>query len=915
MNIQQLHRHATPSIRPPAGHLLIPSLGGRVPSTNSSPICAATMLPAPSSLRCSKSEQPMLPLPAQTDTPRYRDACDNLLFADFEFASAHQVEQQLWNAHLKVNGAFRKETRTLRKHAKERVVELRKLQKSYLVFIKASQRFYRQHILNLDAQFDGIPELRTIAHKWKDDGRWQAPQPGFCSPSAASRPSPRQPLAPELRTQVLRSCHSALIQLGDLSRYRETERGDDKDRNWGPAIGYYELAAEIYPESGHPHNQLAVIAREDGNHFRSVYHIYRSLASKQPYPQAKQNLELEFKRIVSAWEKGELINNHKSPDGGAVGRALIAWFVRLHGKCYKGEEFKEHDELEGEVLSHLALELKEHSLDIILRRIILINLAAEYFSTVQMQGMLPAHAVSLVLTYPGQNAPPNIMKTYFYFLRLNVKTFFTLLQVIQPELERLSEGHDVTQNGDRTPQLSEKITVVARRLLPGLRLYSTWFARYWHVLNANIADTLTKVEVQELWRSYAETLTLLTSSFPVAQLPDDSYMLEEDAETIGFQPLVSKDTMKMWCNPDGTMKKKWTELERNHPNIEMLMRVRDLLVDGLVLTQIKEAPLDLDGPRFIYREAGLPSVASPTNRPEGSPILTADQMDLPLFPSEAPIADDQKSYSIAAASESASTTLAKDSAMNRMVDDLVGPDDGLDPLPEEDENIPPTPPEQTFEDTAMVSDSTYGLASISISDLVNSVQNYKKPAGSPAPAAPLLSTPMNRVASSSSIRGPANLPSLPDGQWNANSIWNRNYSGTPGPASPLLPNSAEVRSSPLNNMQSPGLQGHARGDSSNSLRSSDFSAASTVRAQRPISGGLGNGAAWGNPAAAHWGSVYGNGGGAYMNGSVYGNTYNTYNQTVTAADVGLASPLLWNSSYVDRGHSLHRRTPPNGQGG
>jgi len=50
-------------------------------------------------------------------------------------------------------------------------VEIRKFQKTYLQFIKASQRFYRQYILNLDTQFDGIPELRKIARKWKDDSR------------------------------------------------------------------------------------------------------------------------------------------------------------------------------------------------------------------------------------------------------------------------------------------------------------------------------------------------------------------------------------------------------------------------------------------------------------------------------------------------------------------------------------------------------------------------------------------------------------------------------------------------------------------------------------------------------------------------------------------------------------------------
>lgn len=207
-------------------------------------------------------------------------------------------------------------------------------------------------------------------------------------PCVASKTAPRKRFPPHLKNAVLLSCHQTLIQLGDLSRYRETELVE-KDRNWGPAKGYYGLAAEILPDSGQSHNQLAVIAREDGDHFRSTYHLYRSLATKQPHPHAKQNLELEFRKIVTAWSKGELINNHKSADGNAAGRALVAWFVRLHSKCYKGQEFAQHDELENEVLSHLAIELKERSLDSVLQKIILINLAAEYFSTVQMQCMTP----------------------------------------------------------------------------------------------------------------------------------------------------------------------------------------------------------------------------------------------------------------------------------------------------------------------------------------------------------------------------------------------------------------------------------------------------------------------------------------------------------------------------------------------
>jgi hypothetical protein len=495
------------------------------------------------------------------------------------------------------------------------------------------------------------------------------------------------------------------------------------------------------------------------------------------------------------------------------------------------------------------------------------------------------------------------MRTYFYYLRLNVKTFFILLQILQPELDRLSEGNDVKQhNGDRSTQLSDKITAVARRILPALRLYSTWFTRYWNVLNANIAETLNTVDVQELWKAYAATLTLLASSFPVDQLPQEDYMLEEDTDTIGFEPLIHPNTMKTWYNGE-TMKQKWTDLERNHPNVEMLMRVKDLLVDGLILTQIEDAPLDLAGPRFIYREEGLPSelLASPTNHPDGSPVLSVQAVDMPLFaPSEAPIPDDQKSYSVAAASESASTTIAKDSAMRSMVDDLVGDDTGLDPLVEEDENIPPTPPEQTFDDTAVVNDTMFAPAALSISDLVNSVRNYKPL--SPAPASAMMSTPMGRTGSTSSIRQPPNLPSVPDGQWNSNSIWNR----TPGPNSPSMMNGNgygnDHRRSPLH-ATTTGMSGHVRGDSANSLLSVEATTSSTTRAPRPISGGLGSGDAWGNPSASpsNWGSVY-------------DNNFSINHQFGYTNGANMASPPLF-SSYREGADSSWGRTPRNGQGG
>lgn len=155
-----------------------------------------------------------------------------------------------------------------------------------------------------------------------------------------------------------------------MSRYRETELVH-KDRNWGPAIGYYDLASDINPVSGTSHNQLAIIALADSNHLRATYHLYRALSALEPHPTARNNLEIQFRKILN---KKNII---PSEDVGIPGRALIPWFVYLHAECYKGIDFAEHDELENEVMSQLTVGLKERSLEATLQKFVLINIAAE----------------------------------------------------------------------------------------------------------------------------------------------------------------------------------------------------------------------------------------------------------------------------------------------------------------------------------------------------------------------------------------------------------------------------------------------------------------------------------------------------------------------------------------------------------
>lgn len=141
----------------------------------------------------------------------------------------------------------------------------------------------------------------------------------------------------------------------------------------------------IYPASGASHNQLAVIALADGSHLKATYHLYRALAAREPHPSAKGNLEIEFRKIMSAWAKRELI---RPEDAGIPGRSLAPWFVYLHAQCYKGTDFSEHDELESEVLNQLAVDLKERSLEGTLQKFCLINIAAEEFAKTRSNGKL-----------------------------------------------------------------------------------------------------------------------------------------------------------------------------------------------------------------------------------------------------------------------------------------------------------------------------------------------------------------------------------------------------------------------------------------------------------------------------------------------------------------------------------------------
>lgn len=481
-------------------------------------------------------------------------------------------------------------------------------------------------------------------------------------------------MTPDLHRRILQSCHATLIRLGDLSRYRETELVT-KDRNWGPAIGYYDLASVIYPISGASHNQLAVIALADGNHFRATYHLYRALSTQNPHPSAKGNLEIEFKKVMNLWTKRELI---RPEDAGIPGRALSPWFVYLHAKCYKGNDFPEHDELESEVMSQLAVEIRERSLEGTLQKFCLVNIAAEDFAR-------------------ARSNDESVSSARLFFQRINVKTFFTLLQILLVELERFAAEDSSTSDKEISRNGPDKITVVARRILPALRHYSSWLlvTSDFLVAQKEEKDSALSIQIKEFWKIYAETLTLLASTFDVAQLPEVDYLLEDDEESLGFVPLDQAATSRRYIGTNGQIKPRMNDpgVERSHPNMEMLYRIREFVIDGLDLVVGNKIPValidDEDKKTFLYREDGLPAqfFSSPHGHQQTLPTPNIERDDIPAVTQDSNSAAEARSTF--GGSQSASASMSAN--MHRIVEDV-------ERLVESDtyENAPIVPDQYSF---------------------------------------------------------------------------------------------------------------------------------------------------------------------------------------------------------------------------
>lgn len=190
------------------------------------------------------------------------------------------------------------------------------------------------------------------------------------------------------------------------------------------------------------------------------------------------------------------------------------------------------------------------------------------------------HRSSFSLETPDNG---DYLRSFLLLLRLNVKTFFTLLQILLPELEPYAS--ETAAGASQTA--SERLTATARRILPALRQYSSWLLANSRLLIAMQGDAFISVDLNEFWKIYASALTLLTATFSVVDLPAAEYLLDEDEDTIAFKPLCNEHNhLRYYESETMTLKSRsGGSIERNHPNVEMLARIRGFVTDAVMLTR------------------------------------------------------------------------------------------------------------------------------------------------------------------------------------------------------------------------------------------------------------------------------------------------------------------------------------------
>nr|GMC86012.1 protein SMG7-like isoform X1 [Ipomoea batatas] len=219
-----------------------------------------------------------------------RENYEAIILENHAFSEQHEIEYALWQLHYRrieelrayLNAALSASGSTTSQNGKgpsrggpDRITKIRT---QFKTFLSEATGFYHDLMLKIRAKY-GLP-----LGYFSDDPENQIPSSKDGSKSADMK-------------KGLISCHRCLIYLGDLARYKGLYgEGDSKARDFSAASSYYMQASSLWPASGNPHHQLAILASYSGDELVAIYRYFRSLAVENPFTTARDNLIIAFEK-------------------------------------------------------------------------------------------------------------------------------------------------------------------------------------------------------------------------------------------------------------------------------------------------------------------------------------------------------------------------------------------------------------------------------------------------------------------------------------------------------------------------------------------------------------------------------------------------------------------------------------------
>ena len=171
-------------------------------------------------------------------------------------------------------------------------------------------------------------------------------------------------------------------------------------------------------------------------------------------------------------------------------------------------------------------------------------------------------------------------------MKLNIRFFTAILRLLQTDVV---EGLNTTGWVAKSP--TDRMQPVMRQVLPSIRLYSCWLLWSLPTLTQPLEEgpfqDSFQHDLKAMWSAYTRALDALVNAFAASELAAVDYLLEEDSEAIGFTPFQTPIVMSRFLEQGRFRKPDRHNVSRSHPNKEMLARIRDLVSDGMKLTEMK----------------------------------------------------------------------------------------------------------------------------------------------------------------------------------------------------------------------------------------------------------------------------------------------------------------------------------------